>query len=425
LQSAKMSFLERLWWWAEMPVGSGNTAVVVATTAIATTATLSLLKRYLWRTHPNIIPSPLHTLLPRLSQPELDKLEYKPDAFPGARDVVTPVTPPPFPHLTYLSSHSTDKTTQYGSIRVYEWGPESGEKVLLVHGISTTVQTLTKVAHELVDVHGCRVMFFDLFGRGFSDGVGDLPHDARLYTTQCLLALASSPLSWTGISAFRLIGYSLGGGIAVHFAGTFPHLVSSLVLLAPAGLIRPETFGLATRFVFTAGLVPERLLTAITKRRLQKPIAASSSRKPSPAPLPVVDDVVSASLAEVPSAIPSNTKPQEPRLEQIVLKYVHWMLHHHPGFIPAFMSSITHAPLIGQHEAWKKLADRPKGSTVVILAKDDEIIDPEDYERDALPLIGGKERVEWVLVEGGHDFPMTNEKELMKELRRVWGWDKV
>ncbi|KAK4449287.1 Alpha/Beta hydrolase protein [Podospora aff. communis PSN243] len=398
-----MSFLERLWWWGEMPVGSGNTAIVVATTAIATTAGLSLLKRYLWRTHPNIIPSPLHTLLPRLSLPELEKLEYKPDAFPGARDVVTP----------------------YGSIRVYEWGPESGEKVLLIHGISTTVQTLSKVAHELVNIHGCRVMFFDLFGRGFSDGVGDLPHDARLYTTQCLLALASSTISWTGTSAFRLIGYSLGGGIAVHFAGTFPHLVSSLVLLAPAGLIRPEAFGLATRFVFTAGLVPERLLAAITKRRLQKPIAASSSRKPSPAPLPVVDDVVSASLAEVPSAIPSDTKPKEPRLEQIVLKYVHWMLRHHPGFIPAFMSSITHAPLIGQHEAWKKLADRPKGSTVVILAKGDEIIDPKDYERDALPLIGGRERVEWVLVEGGHDFPMANEKELMRELRRVWGWDKV
>ncbi|KAK0631839.1 Alpha/Beta hydrolase protein [Immersiella caudata] len=397
-----MSFsdvLGRLWWGE---AGSGNTTVIVVTTAIATTAALSLLKRYLWRTHPPIIPSPLHTLLPRLSQTELDKLEYKPDAFPGARDVVTP----------------------YGSIRVYEWGPEAGEKVLLIHGISTTVQTLTKIAHELVNVHHCRVMLFDLFGRGFSDGVGDLPHDARLYTTQCLLALASSPLSWTGTSAFRLIGYSLGGGIAVHFAGAFPHLVSSLVLLAPAGLIRPETFGLATRFVFTAGLVPERLLAAITKRRLQQPIAASSSRKPNTPPLPVVDDVVSASLAEVPTSDAAQSKSNEPRLEQIVLKYVHWMLHHHPGFIPAFMSSITHAPLIGQHEAWKKLADRPEGSTVVILARGDEIIDPEDYERDALPLLGGREKVEWALVEGGHDFPMTHDREVMRELRRAWGWDE-
>ncbi|KAK0657502.1 putative alpha/beta hydrolase family protein [Cercophora newfieldiana] len=393
-----MSFLEGLWQ-ADSGIRGGSTALVVIATAITTVASLSLLKSYLWRTHPKIIPSPLHTLLPRLSQSEIDKLEYKPDAFPGARDVVTP----------------------YGSIRVYEWGPEAGEKVLLIHGISTTVQTLTRIAHTLVNTHGCRVMLFDLFGRGFSDGVGDLPHDARLYTTQCLLALASSPLPWTGTSAFSLIGYSLGGGIAVHFAGAFPHLVSSLVLLAPAGLIRPETFGLATRFVFTAGLVPERLLAAITKRRLQQPIAASSSRRPIPTPVPVIDDAVAASLKEVPT--PTNPEAEaedSPPLEQRVLKYVHWMLHHHPGFIPAFMSSISHAPLIGQHDAWKRLADRPKGSTVVILARGDEIIDPEDYERDALPLLGGKERVEWVYVNGGHDFPMTHAEEVMGELRRAW-----
>ena len=42
-------------------------------------------------------------------------LPYPPDALPGARDVKSP----------------------YGSLRVYEWGPESGRKLLLVHGIST------------------------------------------------------------------------------------------------------------------------------------------------------------------------------------------------------------------------------------------------------------------------------------------------
>lgn len=397
-----MSLPERLGQ-AEMLNGVGSLSSTLVTAA-ATVATLTLLKRYLWRTHPKIIPSPLNTTLPRLSGQEIENLQYKPDAFPGARDVATP----------------------YGSIRVYEWGPESGQKVLLIHGISTTVQTLTKISHSLVNDHGCRVMLFDLFGRGFSDGVGDLPHDARLYTTQCLLALASSPLSWTGTSAFHLVGYSLGGGIAVHFAGTFPHLVSSLVLLAPAGLIRPETFGVVTRFVFTAGLVPERLLAAITKRRLQQPIAASSRRPVAAAP---VADAISASLKEavdLPITSPT-TEPEDSNelpLEQRVLKYVHWMLHHHPGFIPAFMSSIAHAPLIGQHEAWKKLAGREKGSTVVILARGDEIIDPEDYERDALPLIGGREKVEWELVDGGHDFPMTHAGQVMGVLRRVWRLEK-
>lgn len=49
--------------------------------------------------------------------------------------------------------------SQYGSIRVYEFGPEDGEKVLLVHGISTPCITLALIAHGLVK-RGCRVMLF-------------------------------------------------------------------------------------------------------------------------------------------------------------------------------------------------------------------------------------------------------------------------
>jgi pimeloyl-ACP methyl ester carboxylesterase len=61
------------------------------------------------------------------------------DVLPGARDVQTP----------------------YGSIRVYEWGPEDGPKVLLVHGITTPCISLGGLAHAFVD-RGCRVMLFDL-----------------------------------------------------------------------------------------------------------------------------------------------------------------------------------------------------------------------------------------------------------------------
>jgi hypothetical protein len=68
-----------------------NTGLIVSGTAIATAAVLSLLRSYLWPTQPKVIRSPLRTLLPRLSQDEFDNLEYKPDNFPGARDVETPV----------------------------------------------------------------------------------------------------------------------------------------------------------------------------------------------------------------------------------------------------------------------------------------------------------------------------------------------
>lgn len=64
---------------------------------------------------------------------------YPPDIFPGGRDVDTP----------------------YGTIKVFEWGPQDGEKVLLMHGIGTPCVALGDMAKHLVS-KGYRVM---LFGR--------------------------------------------------------------------------------------------------------------------------------------------------------------------------------------------------------------------------------------------------------------------
>lgn len=86
-----------------------------------------------------VLDSPRSTVLPSISESENRQLPLPSDALPGARDVASP----------------------YGSIRVYEWGPEDGPKVLLVHGITTPCISLGGVAHALAD-RGCRVMLFDL-----------------------------------------------------------------------------------------------------------------------------------------------------------------------------------------------------------------------------------------------------------------------
>lgn len=91
-----------------------------------------------------ITSSPRTLLLPGLSEDEKKKLPYPPDALPGARDVLSP----------------------YGTIRVYEWGPEDGRKVLFVHGISTPCLALGAVAQSLME-RGCRVMLFDLYDFSF------------------------------------------------------------------------------------------------------------------------------------------------------------------------------------------------------------------------------------------------------------------
>lgn len=101
----------------------------------------------------HVVPSPLKSLA-KLPAGETSSLPYPPDLLPGARDVDTP----------------------YGSIRVYEWGPESGRKVLLVHGISTPCISLGSVAEKLVE-SGCRVMMFG----------------------ECLFSLESRRRSWVEI----------------------------------------------------------------------------------------------------------------------------------------------------------------------------------------------------------------------------------
>ncbi len=44
-------------------------------------------------------------------------------------------------------------------MRVYEWGPKDGKKMLFIHGDTTPAPILGPVAHNLVK-RGCRVMMF-------------------------------------------------------------------------------------------------------------------------------------------------------------------------------------------------------------------------------------------------------------------------
>lgn len=289
--------------------------------------------------------------------------------------------------------------------------------------------TLTAIAEELVAKKGCRVLLFDLFGRGYSDSVGDLPYDTRLFVSQMLLVLASSPLAWTGDNGFSIVGYSLGGAIAANFAATFPRMVESLVLLAPAGLIRPENFGRASRLIFTSGIIPERILEALTRKRLRTPLAnAVSKKKKKPLLNPEgKEGLVDGALQEVvdededDAAVPSEDAADPNSTEGRIVGFLHWMLDAHAGFVPAFMSTIRHAPLMGQQQYWRELARRKPGTTAIILGRQDDLVSRHDYAEDALPLVGGKDNVFWRVVPGGHNFPFTNAREALDAIYEFWG----
>lgn len=280
--------------------------------------------------------------------------------------------------------------------------------MLIVHGITTPCIAVGSIAHDLVE-KGFRVMLFDLFGRGYSDSP-DLPHDIRLYSTQILLALTSSPLAWTP-DGFNLVGYSLGGGIAAEFAVHFPKLVKELVLLAPAGLIRSYHFGWASRAVYSS-LVPEALTLWITGKRLRE--ASVQKSKDAKLKDEDTDKVVNAEISpDSESAILSKTRPGV-----TVAGAVQWQVENHEGFVGSFVSSIRHAPIENQVETWKQLAERQ--SKVLVIAGDTDAVIVYDELREDVFQYAGEGNVIWREIVGGHDFPITKGLEVVDIITKVW-----
>ena len=347
-----------------------------------------------------IFPSPRATLLSKLSDEEKESLPYPPDVLVGARDVDTP----------------------YGSIRVYEFGPEDGRKVVLIHGISTPAIALGSVAQTLVD-KGCRVLLFDLFGRGYSDNPDGVQHDIRLFTTQILLALASSPLSWTGAGSgkFSLIGYSLGGGIAASFTSYFPDLVDSLILFAPAGLIRPHHISRTNRIIYQEGIIPEPLLLRIIKRRLRTPLSAPPVDKDKKV------DATNAVKAEVNIEHNSQAVLSKKYPNVTVVKAVAYQVDHHPGFVQAFVSSIRYGPVRDEHDRWRIVGNRlsqenEKNGTnkkvLIVLGEHDPIIIKKEVQEDATEVLSGN--VEFATFDAGHEAPVTKGDQIANTVIEFW-----
>ena len=94
------------------------------------------------------------TLSPRTKSPKTDIVRVR------SRSGIDPADPEkPAPYPPDLFPGGRDVETVYGTVRVFEWGPEDGDKVLLVHGIGTPCIALGSMARELVR-KGYRVMLF-------------------------------------------------------------------------------------------------------------------------------------------------------------------------------------------------------------------------------------------------------------------------
>jgi pimeloyl-ACP methyl ester carboxylesterase len=270
----------------------------------------------------------------------------------------------------------------------------------------------------------------DFFGRGYSDAPIDLPYDSRLYTSQILLAIASSRIPWTGEAAFHLIGYSLGGAIAASFASYHAHMVKSLTLVCPGGLIRSNHLTWKGKLLYSEDMFPERLLQALVWWRLQP------RRKRADTPeVEVVQDLdLSREDPDVRGgAVFDNAVLSKSRPRVTVSDVISWQLDNHPGFVPAYMSTIRNAPIYEQGDKdWRHLATSlvqrrglgvsknpdeatnhhaappglQGGRVLFVLGDMDPVIVKDEMIADASAVLG-EDSVRFVIIDGGHDIAIT------------------
>lgn len=121
------------------------------------------------------------------------------------------------------------------------------ETVVLLHGLSGSWRWWRRNAPGMAERY--RVLMPDLVGFGHSPATSRLPSPGE---TAELLA---TWLSRLGVETTHMVGHSMGGQIAVHFAVRHPDRLRRLVLVDPAGLPRPVSPASAARFAMEiAGL---------------------------------------------------------------------------------------------------------------------------------------------------------------------------
>lgn len=144
------------------------------------------------------------------------------------------------PKATYIETPN-GRAAYYSSLPTKKENSQI-QRVLFVHGVQTPAIGLHPLASALsARFPAAHCVLVDLWGHGLSD-TPFVPHEASLFHK--LLEDVMDDLQWADA---HLIGYSFGGSTSASFAALRRERVSSMVLVAPAGLVRSETFGVRER----------------------------------------------------------------------------------------------------------------------------------------------------------------------------------
>jgi 2-succinyl-6-hydroxy-2,4-cyclohexadiene-1-carboxylate synthase len=99
-----------------------------------------------------------------------------------------------------------------------------GPPLLLLHGFTGSTRTWDEVRPDLAE--RATLVLLDLIGHGQSAA----PPDPERYTLECAVRDIDALLDALGMSSIALVGYSMGGRLALHYAVARPDRVNRLIL---------------------------------------------------------------------------------------------------------------------------------------------------------------------------------------------------
>jgi pimeloyl-ACP methyl ester carboxylesterase len=118
---------------------------------------------------------------------------------------------------------------EIGGLETRYWVGGEGPSLLLVHGLGGAAVNFTELAPLLARRR--RVLVPDLPGHGGTEAL------AEVGSLTDLAAHAGAVAEHEGLLPAAVLGYSMGGVVALRLAVARPEAVTALVLVAPAGIV--------------------------------------------------------------------------------------------------------------------------------------------------------------------------------------------
>jgi pimeloyl-ACP methyl ester carboxylesterase len=170
---------------------------------------------------------------------------------------------------TYAPPHSTFLTVNNLRLHYFDWGHAGAPPVVCVHGYTSSAEAFNALARHFQD----RFRFITPDVRGHGESAWS-PTGAYHYSDQ--VSDLAGLVTQLGLERFTLIGTSMGGIIAMAYAGAHPERLARLVI----NDIGPDAEGGSQRITQMVGERPEVFATleeAMAYRRRVSPIVARRS----------------------------------------------------------------------------------------------------------------------------------------------------